>query len=97
MTGAFCEITKIYPTEFTITKSGAMTLSRSPRCRAVMTDEKSSSPLFPIGAGGGGWQRAVTNDWVHKLINFCKIWFSNANFSFFYKGTFAVPYTIARG
>ena len=29
-----------------------MTLSRPPQCRAVM-DEKSLSPLFPIGGGGG--------------------------------------------
>ena len=29
-----------------------MTLSRSPQCRAL-TDEKSLSPLFPVG--GGQW------------------------------------------
>ena len=46
--------------EFTIIKSGAMTLSRSPQCRAfsrAVLDEKSLSPLFPIGVfgvGGGG-------------------------------------------
>ena len=36
-----------------------MTLSRSPQCRAVM-DEKSLSPLFPVGGGVGG--AVVTND-----------------------------------
>ena len=51
---------KYTPVEFTIIKSRAMTLSRSPQCRAVM-DEK-SSPLFPVG-GGGGVCAEVTNDW----------------------------------
>ena len=41
---------KYTPLEFTIIKSRAMTLSRSPQCRAfsrAMMDEKSLSPLFP--------------------------------------------------
>ena len=44
-----------------------MTLSRSPQCRAfsrALMDEKSLSPLFPIGmcvcVGGGGGQ------WLQK-------------------------------
>ena len=44
--------------EFTIIKSRAMmTLSKSPQCRAfsrALMDEKSLSPLFPVGGGGGG-------------------------------------------
>ena len=47
--------------EFAIIKSRAMTRSMSPQCsafsRAVM-DEKSLSPLFPVGRGA-----VVTNDW----------------------------------
>ena len=42
--------------EFTLRKSRAMTLSRSPQCRAfsrAVMDEKSLSPLFPVGGGGG--------------------------------------------
>ena len=45
------------PVEFTVIKNWAMTLSRSPLCRAfsrAVMDEKSSSPLFHIGGGGGG-------------------------------------------
>ena len=52
-----CDISQIHPVEFTIIKSRAMTLSRSPQCRAfsrAMTDEKSLTPLFPVGAGGVG-------------------------------------------
>ena len=48
---------KYTPTEFTTIKSGAMTLSRSPQCRAfsrAVIDEKSLPPLFPVGGGGGG-------------------------------------------
>ena len=44
--------------EFTLVKSRAMTLSRSPQYRAVM-DEKLLSPLFPVGVGGGGGWGAV--------------------------------------
>ena len=43
--------------EFTLIKSRAMTLSRSLQCRAfsrAVMDEKSLSPLFPVG-GGGQW------------------------------------------
>ena len=43
--------------EFTLIKSRAITLSRSPQYRAlsrVVMDEKSLSPLFPIGGGGCG-------------------------------------------
>ena len=50
-----CDITQIYPVEFTLIKSRAMILSRSPQCRAfsrAVMDEKSSSPLFPIGGVG---------------------------------------------
>ena len=44
-----------------------MTLSRSPQCRAfsraiMIMDEKSLSPLFPVGGGGGGGGAVVTND-----------------------------------
>ena len=46
-----CDITIIYPVEFTNIKSRAMTFSRSPECmafsRAVM-DKKSLSLPFPI-------------------------------------------------
>ena len=47
--------------EFTIIKRRAMTLSRSPQYRAfsrAVMDEKSSSPLFPVGEGV-----VVANDW----------------------------------
>ena len=47
---------KYTPMEFTIIKSRAMTLSRSLQCRAfskAVMDEKSLSPLFPVG--GGQW------------------------------------------
>ena len=52
-----------------------MTLSRSPQCRAfsrVLLDEKSLSPLFPVGVCvwwrgggvvGGGGRAVVINDW----------------------------------
>ena len=45
--------------EFTLIKSRAITLSRSPQSRAfsrAVMDEKSLSPLFPVGGGGGGGQ-----------------------------------------
>ena len=48
------DITQIYPTKFIIIKSGAMTLSSSPQCRALM-DETSLSPLFPVGVGGSAY------------------------------------------
>ena len=52
---------KYTPVEFTIIKSRAMTLSRFPQCRAfsrAVMDEKSLSPLFPVGGRGGGrWGR----------------------------------------
>ena len=47
---------KYTPVEFTIIKGKAMTLSRSPRCRAfsrAVMDEKTLSPLFPVGGGSG--------------------------------------------
>ena len=59
-----CDIAQIYPVYFTIIKSRAMTLSRSPQCRAfsrAVIDEKSLSPLFSVGVcvgGGGGEGRA---------------------------------------
>ena len=45
-----------------------MTLSRSPQCRAfsrAVMDERSLSPLFPVGVceGVGGRVAVVTNDW----------------------------------
>ena len=47
---------KYTPMEFTIIRSRATTPSKTSQCmafsRAVM-DEKSLSPLFPIGGGGG--------------------------------------------
>ena len=46
--------------EFTIIKSRVMTLSMFPHCRAfsrVVIDEKSLSPLFPVGGGA-----VVTSD-----------------------------------
>ena len=48
------DITQMYPLEFTIIKNRAMTLSRSPKCRALsraVMDGKSLSPLFPVGGG----------------------------------------------
>ena len=60
-----CDIAQIYPVKFTLMKSRAMTLSRSPQCRAfsrAVMDEKSLSPLFPVGRGWGG-DAVVTNDW----------------------------------
>ena len=54
-----CGLMQIYPRRiyyYTIIKSGAMTLSRSPQCRALsraVIDEKSLSLLFPVG--GGQW------------------------------------------
>ena len=50
------------PVEFTIIKSRAMPLSMFPQCRAfsrAVMDEKSLSPLFPVGCGVA----VVTNDW----------------------------------
>ena len=47
--------------EFALIKSRAMTLCRSPQYRAfsrAVMDEKSLSPLFPVGGGA-----VVTNDW----------------------------------
>ena len=52
-------VLRIYtPVKFTLIKSRAMTLSRSPLCRAfsrAVMDERSLSPLFSIGGGGVGW------------------------------------------
>ena len=48
--------------EFTIIKSGAMTLSRFPQCNAfnrALMDEKSLPPLFPVGGGGGQWLQMI--------------------------------------
>ena len=53
-----CVLRKYAPVKFTLIKSKAMTLSRSPQCRAfsrAVMDEKSLSPLFPVGEGGGQW------------------------------------------
>ena len=47
-----------------------MTLSRSPQCRAfsrALMDEKSLSPLFPIG-GGGQWLQ-MTGALSHPIGN----------------------------
>ena len=52
---------KYTPMEINIIKSRAMTLSRSPQCRALM-DEKPLSPPLPR-RWGGGWGAVVTNDW----------------------------------
>ena len=52
--------------EFTLIKSRAMTLRRSPQYRAfsrAVMDEKLLSPLFPVGRGWGGGGAVVTNDW----------------------------------
>ena len=52
---------KYSPVKFTLIKSRAITLSRSPQCRAfsrAVMDEKSSSLLIPVGEGA-----VVTNDW----------------------------------
>ena len=54
---------KYTPIEFTIIKSRAMTLCRSPQCRAfssAVMDEK--SPLFPMVGEVGGMRLVVTND-----------------------------------
>ena len=51
---------KCTPMDFTLLKSRARTLSRSPQCRdfsRAFMDEK--SPLFPVGVGGA----MVRNDW----------------------------------
>ena len=48
-----CDIMQIYPMEFTFIKSWAMTLSRSPQCRAfsaVMDDP--AIPSRRVGWGG---------------------------------------------
>ena len=53
--------------EFTLIKSRAMTLSRSPQYRAfsrAVMDEKSSSPLFPVGGA------VVTNDWCTFVTSY---------------------------
>ena len=53
------DLMQIYPMEFTITKSRAMTLSRSPQCRALswaVMDEKLLSPRLPTGGGGSGYK-----------------------------------------
>ena len=52
-----CDIMQIYLSGIYYIKSRAMTLSRSPQCRAfsrAFMDEKSLSPLFPVDGGGGG-------------------------------------------
>ena len=72
------DLMQIYPMEFTVTKSRAMTLSKSPQCRAfswAVMDEKSLSPLFPVSrgrgeAGGGGEGAVLTNDWCIKVTKF---------------------------
>ena len=54
---------KYTPMEITIIRSRAMTLNRSPQCRAfsrAVTDGKSLSPLFHVGGGSGA---VDTNDW----------------------------------
>ena len=52
-----CDIMQIYTVEFTIIKSRAMTLSRSPQyrafSRALMDETSSLSPRFPVRGGGG--------------------------------------------
>ena len=60
-----CDIMQYTPMEVTIIKCRAMTLSRSPQCRALI-DEKSLSPKLPVD-GGGGVGPVVTNDWCIKL------------------------------
>ena len=62
------DIMQYIPMEFTIIRSRAMTLSRCPQCRALsraVMDEKSLSPLFPIGGEGGGKEAGavVINVW----------------------------------
>ena len=50
------DIMQYTPVAFTITKSRAMTLSRSLQCKAfsrAVMDEKSLSPLIPVDGGGG--------------------------------------------
>ena len=47
---------KYTPVEFTLINSRVMTPSRPPQCRAfsrAVMDEKSLTPLFPVGGGGG--------------------------------------------
>ena len=65
-----CDITQIYPLDFTIIKSMTMTLSRSPQCRvfsvAVM-DEKSFSPLFPVGGGIICLRKCVPLTFLHFI------------------------------
>ena len=59
---------KFTPMEFTIIKSRALTLSRSPQYRAfsrAVMDEKSLSPHFAVGVGGGGGA-VVTNDCIKQ-------------------------------
>ena len=61
---------KYTPVKFTLIKSRTMTLSRSLQCRAfsrAVMDEKSLSPLFPVGGGGGGGA-VVTNYWCITLL-----------------------------
>ena len=56
-----CDITQVWACDIMQIKSRAMTLSRSPQCRAfsrAVTDEMSLSPLFPVGGG----EAVVTND-----------------------------------
>ena len=65
-----CDITQIYPMEFTIIKSRALTFSRSPQYRAfsrAVIDEKSLSLLFLVGVCGGG--AVVTNDWCITVFS----------------------------
>ena len=61
--------------EFTIIKSRAMTLNRSPQCRAfsrAVMDEKSLSLLFPVGVGA-----VVTNDYC--IISDSTIFYREVN------------------
>ena len=62
--------------EFTIIKSRALTLSRSPQYRAfsrAVMDEKSLSPHFTVGVGGGGqWlQMTALNSRAMTLTRSC--------------------------
>ena len=57
------------PVEFTIIKSRAMTLSRSPHCRSfsrAVLDEKSLSTLFPTG--GEQWLQVTGALLFHAQI-----------------------------
>ena len=57
--------------EFTILKSRAMTLSRSPQCRALsrlVIDEKSLSPLFPVN----DWCAYQTDKFHNSVKTLCK-------------------------